>query len=55
MGGQLRQAKVQDLGLTPIGDKNVSRLDVAMDDTFLVGRVQPIGDLDGNVQQFIDL
>jgi hypothetical protein len=33
-----------------LGDKNVSGLDVAVDDTFGVGGVEPIGNFDGQRQ-----
>lgn len=39
----------------PSGHKDIRWLDVAMSDPFLVRGVQSVGDLYGNVQQFIDL
>ena len=43
----LRQSKVQNLGVSALGDEDVRRLDVAMNDAFGVRRVQRIGNLDG--------
>ena len=38
-----------------IGQEDVPRLDVAMDDAVGVGRVQGVGDLDADVHQLMDL
>ncbi len=46
-----RQAKIQHLGMTTIGDKNIPGLDVAMNDALGVCRVQRVGDFDGERQQ----
>jgi len=46
-----RQAEVENLGVTALGDKNIGRFDVAMHDPFEVGGVQRVGDLDGERQQ----
>jgi hypothetical protein len=46
----LCQAEVQNLGLAPGGNKDVRRLDVAMDDAFAVCRVQSVGNLNCQVQ-----
>ena len=51
----LGQAEVQDLDLSRLGDKDIGRLDVAMDDSFGMSGVQAVGDLDGNIQRFINL
>jgi len=52
--GQFRQTKVQDLGFAPARDKDVRRLDVAMGDALQMRCLQPTGNLNGDVQQFID-
>ena len=52
--GQFCQAEVEDLHRAACGDENVCRLDVAMNNT-LVRRIQPVGNLDRQAQQFIDL
>jgi len=51
---ELCQAEIQDLRRAPAGDKDVGRLDVAVDDALLVRRVQRIGNLDCEVQQGLD-
>jgi len=48
---QLRQPKVQNLGFAPMGDEDICRFDVAMDDPFLVRRLQPVRDLNGKFEQ----
>ena len=52
---QFGQPEVQHLGLSPPGHKNVRGLDVAVDDALRVRRVQGIRDLDGQVQQVLEL
>jgi hypothetical protein len=46
-GRNLRQTKIKNLGVPALGDKNVRRLDVAMDDSLLVGGIESVGNLDG--------
>ena len=53
-GVELRQAEIQDLRLAAIGDENVRRLDVTVNDALLVRRIQRIGNLYGQIQQFVD-
>ena len=53
--GEFGQTEVQDLRLPAIGNEDVCRLDVAMDDSLLMRRVQAVGDLNGQIQQMIDL
>ena len=52
---QFRETEVQDLHVPELGQENVARLDVAVDDPLVVGRVQRIGDLDADVNQLMDL
>jgi hypothetical protein len=52
-GFQLGQPEVQDLGLPVVGDKQVGRLDIAVDDALLVRGIQRIGDLDGQLCQVL--
>ena len=34
--------------MTTVGDEDVGRLDVAMDDAFAVCRIKPVGDVDSD-------
>ena len=43
----LRQSKVQNLGVTTLCDEDVRRLDVAVDDAFGMRGIEGIGNLDG--------
>ena len=52
---EFRQAEVQNLRLPSRGNENVRRLDVAVGDAFGVCRLQPVGDLNCDIQQRIDL
>ena len=51
----LRQTEVQNLRLAPRGHEDVRRLDVAVDDALGVRRVQPVGNLNAQVQHFLGL
>jgi hypothetical protein len=44
----LRQPEVENLGVPALSDKNIGRLDVAMDDALRVGRIQSIGNFNGD-------
>ncbi len=43
----LRQSKVQNLGVTALGDEDVRRLDVPVDDPFGMGGIEGIRNFDG--------
>ncbi len=49
----LGEAEIEDLGVPPLGDENVLRLNVAMDDTLAMGGIQRVCDLDGKGEQSV--
>ena len=49
VGHQLSQPEIHDPRLTTGSDEDVRRLDVSVDDAFRVGRIQRVGDLDGQL------
>jgi len=49
------QPEVQDLRPAARRNKDIRRLDVAVSDALRVRRIQPIGNLDGKVEQFVNL
>ena len=49
--GELGQAEIQDLHLATRRQKNIRRLDIAMDNALGVRRVERVCKLDGNVEQ----
>ena len=51
---RFRQAEVEHLGLTAVGDHDVGRLDVAMDDARGMRRREPAGDLLRELEHAID-
>ena len=50
-GSNFCQAEIENLGVAALGDKNVGRLDVAMDNAFGVRRIECVGDLNRQAQQ----
>ncbi len=52
-GNKLGQPEVDDLSLPARRDQDVRRLNVAMHDAFAVRRVQGVGDLNGEIEQFL--
>ena len=58
MWGQFCQAEIQNLGLARPASRdheNIRGLNVAVDDAFLVRCVQPIRNLNGEIEQRVDL
>src|SRR6185436_11115721 len=53
-GGRLGEAEVENLGLLAIGDEDVRRLDVAVQDAARVRGVERVGNLHGEPQQQAD-
>ena len=53
--GALGQAEIENLCLIALSDENVGGLDVAVNDAFGVSGIEGIGDLDGEVEQTIEL
>src|SRR4029077_7747851 len=49
------QAKIQDLGMTALGRKNICRLNIAMHDPLRVRRIERIGNLDAERKQRLQL
>ena len=54
-GQQLCQPEIKDLRLTPVGDKDVRRLDVAVKNALRMRGVQRARDLRGPLQQIVHL
>ncbi len=52
--GDLCHTEIQYFGVVPVGNKNVCRLDVAVDDALRVGSIQSISDLDSQIEQRLD-
>src|SRR6202022_4033864 len=47
---QFGQAEIEDFGLSAPGKENIGRLEIAMDDSRLMGGVEGVGNLDGDVK-----
>ena len=45
----LRQSEIQNLGVPALGNENIGRLDVAMDDACSMRGIQRIRNLDGQI------
>jgi hypothetical protein len=51
----LGEAEVENLGVAPLGDEDVGGFDVAVDDTFGVGRIERVGDFDAELGEQLGL
>ena len=54
-GRDFCQPEVQNFGVTALGDKDIRRLDVAVDNSFGVGGIECVGNLDGHTEQNVRL
>ena len=52
---QLCQPKIEHLCLPALGDKNIRGLNVAMDDSLAVRRLERVGDVDADFEQCVEL
>ena len=52
---QLRQSEIEQLGVAAVGDEDVARFDVAVDDPAGMGGVERIGDFDGQFEQAVEV
>ena len=50
-----RKSEIQNLGVPALVDEDVRRLDVAMNDALCVGRIQPLGHIDGDLEDLLGL
>src|ERR1700733_6156732 len=55
LAGALGQTEVENFGLIAICNKDVGRLDVTVNDALGVRTVEGVGDLDANIEKFIQL
>src|SRR5262249_1765568 len=53
-GSQLRQPKIEDLHRSGLAQKDVRRLDVAVNDSFVVRSFQPPAYLDGDLRELVE-
>ena len=51
---EFRETEIEHLRLAPIGDENIRRFDIAVNDAFRVRRVERVGDVDGERQQLLE-
>jgi hypothetical protein len=47
------QTEIQYLGVPALGDEQIRRFDVAMNDAAAIGRIESVGDFDGQVPQLL--
>ena len=53
VASQLGKSEIQNLRLPAIGDEDVGRLDIAVNDALAMGYVERVGDLDADVEQLV--
>src|ERR1700739_1673316 len=51
--GKLGESEIQNLGVPALGDENIGRLDVTMNDAFAVSGVQSVGHFNGQAEKDI--
>jgi hypothetical protein len=49
-GCDFRQSEIENLGVSALGDEDIGRLDVAVDDSFGMGGIEGVGDFDGECE-----
>ena len=52
---QFGQPKIQNLGVPPVGHKNICRLDIPVDDSLTVCCIQSFSHFNSQIQQFLQL
>ena len=50
LGGDFRQAEIEELGVAAFGDKDIRGLDIAMNDAAGMGGIERVGDFDANFE-----
>src|SRR5438132_14398890 len=53
--GDLRQSEIENLRLPSIRDEDVSWLDIPVDDSFRMCRVESVGNLNAQIEHGVDL
>src|SRR5437870_3433530 len=51
----LRQSEIENLGVSTLGDEDVSGLNIAVDNALAVGRIQSVGNLDADFEQALQV
>jgi hypothetical protein len=51
----LREPKVKNFGVFALGDENICRLDIPMDDASIVGGIERVGDLNSQREYVVNL
>src|SRR5260221_1767928 len=53
--GDFCQSKIENFGVAALSDENIGGLDVAMNNAFGVGSVERVGNVDGDVQEAVEI